>query len=152
METKVKKNYTKPTLMSEVFVPQEYCASCKDAAGITTYSASCDTSGYVFEDTNMNGVFDNGTDKYMGKNNAGSSCNFTIDYYPGEKNAFIFTSDNYIEYDGIDGFFTQSLKVKEGYESYAIHGYRIIENEGTFSEDSHFIANLSSTTIKPNLS
>ena len=41
METKVKKNYTKPTLMSEVFVPQEYVAVCAVEPGYTKYSFIC---------------------------------------------------------------------------------------------------------------
>ena len=149
----MRKIYVKPTLISEEFIPQVYCGACKNAEGVTTYSASCDTSGYVFWDTNKNGVFDNGTDQYASKNIAGTSCSFTINYHPGDKNAFIFTdsSDLDIEY-GMWGAI-KSVKVKTGHESKAIFGYRIEEYDRWGNlDDSHFIANLNSDTFRPNMS
>ncbi len=99
----MRKNYVKPNLICEEFTPEAYCASCKDN-GVTTYSASCDTSGYVFEDTNGNGTFDFGTDQYKNYNSGGDDCSFEISYKPDKKNAFIIET-NYMGnwFTGSDG-------------------------------------------------
>lgn len=144
----MRKNYVKPALISEEFIPQEYCGACKNAEGTTTYSASCDTSGYVFWDSNNNGIFDNGTDEYCNYNSAGTSCNFEINYHPGNKNAFCIPVSR-----GTDIFVNNySDKVKDTYASLAIYGYRIEEKEYGYVKDSHFIANLNSETFRPNMS
>ena len=151
----MRKNYVKPTLNSEEFTPEVYCASCKDK-GVTTYSASCDTSGYVFSD-NGNGIFDNngvgvitgnGTDDYKNYNTAGTTCSFTIDYYPGNKNAWIIPVEEGTNiWEEVEGSYGLYKKVKSEYANMAIYGYRIETNN-----NSHFIANLNSKTITPNLS
>ena len=141
----MRKNYVKPALIIEEFIPELYCANCK-ANGVTTYTASCDTSGYAFKDDG-DGVFENGIDEYKNHNSAGWSCNFEIDYYPGEKNAFILP-DSSIEY-GV--FFTKEEPferegvLKEKNVTKVIYGYRIETDD-----NSHFIANLNSNTIYPN--
>ena len=53
---------------SESFVPQEYIAACKYNSSYVGY---CDITGYVFYDTNNNGVWDK-KDKRLHYN---TSCN-----------------------------------------------------------------------------
>ena len=55
METKVKKNYTKPILMSEVFVPQEYVAVCPPVNGVTEYELACNGGEDVILQHSNNG-------------------------------------------------------------------------------------------------
>lgn len=144
----MRKSYVKPALISEEFIPQIYCGACKNAEGTTTYSASCDTSGYVFWDTNNNGVLDD-NDEYCNYNTAGSSCKFTIDYHPGNKNAFCISVSKGTNIWKNEWYET----VKDTYKSQAIYGYRIEEKDRWGNvEDSHFIANLNSETFKPNMS
>lgn len=145
----MRKNYVKPTLTCEKFITQEYCGVCKQN-GVTTYSASCDTSGYVFKDTNGNHTFDNGTDEYLNYNTAGDDCGFNIDYWPTNKNAFI------VEVPKGTQIWENENKgtIKPEYAASIKHGYRI-ETPPTYMDwdgDSHFIYNLNSNTITPNIS
>lgn len=94
----MKKEYVKPQIFGEKFIANEYVAAC--------YHGVCNISGYVFTDTNGNGKYDKGVDKYKYKNTA---CNH--DYWiEGQsstlpaKNAFLFSS-----YDW------EKVLVKEGY-------------------------------------
>lgn len=49
-----KKVYSKPIMMIETFVPQEYCAPCGDGATEVTYYFMCDANygSYVWLETN----------------------------------------------------------------------------------------------------
>ena len=124
-----KRNYVKPILNSEVFVPQVYCANCGDE-NIIGYKGGCDTTGYVFWDKNNDKVYQAGTDVYAGPNYAGEGvCSFTINYKP-TKNAFCFPR---IEWDSKGGYYKG---VGEG-----VYGARI-EAKG----DTHFVANIENIT------
>ena len=65
-----KRNYVKPLLNSEEFVPQTYVAACGDVD--VTWSIKCNVPyGFGFLDNNSNGKYDEG-DTYLAK---GSGCN-----------------------------------------------------------------------------
>lgn len=98
----MKREYVKPVMMGEAFVANEYVAAC--------YHGVCNISGYVFTDTNGNGVYDAGIDKYKYYNTA---CNH--DYWiQGQnselpaKNAFVFQriqyNDNNTFWDDSDDY------------------------------------------------
>lgn len=70
-----KRNYVKPLLNSEEFVPQTYVAACGDET--VTWSIKCNvTRGFGFLDNNSNNIFDTG-DTYLAE---GSGCN---EYHEG---------------------------------------------------------------------
>lgn len=70
MEIKImKKAYVKPTMENESFVPNQFIAACKNPSSYVGY---CDISGRVYMDTNGNGQYDEGIDKYKYTNTA---CN-----------------------------------------------------------------------------
>lgn len=58
----MKKAYVRPTMASEQFVANEYIAGC--------WNGSCNISGKVYLDSNGNGVYDAGIDKYSYENTA----------------------------------------------------------------------------------
>lgn len=87
----MKKGYVRPIMVRESFVADEYVAAC--------YHGVCNISGYVFTDTNGNGIYDETVDEYKYYN---SSCDH--DYWiQGQnstlppKNAFIFSSTKEIQ-------------------------------------------------------
>lgn len=85
MEIKImKKAYVKPTMENESFVPNQFIAACKNPS---SYIGYCDISGRVYMDTNGNGLYDEGIDKYKYTNTA---CNqmYESDKMP-EFNAFV---------------------------------------------------------------
>lgn len=66
-----KRNYVKPLLNSEEFVPQTYVAACGDET--VTWSIKCNVPhGFGFIDNNGNKRYDFLTDTYLAK---GSGCN-----------------------------------------------------------------------------
>lgn len=80
------REYVKPMMDSEVFVANEYVSAC--------YHGVCNISGYVFNDTNGDGQYKAGVDKYNYYNTA---CNH--DYWIEgseaklpDRNAFVFES------------------------------------------------------------
>ena len=56
------KDYVRPMMRSEVFAANEYISAC--------YSGNCNISGAVYMDTNGNGNYDEGIDKYKYTNSA----------------------------------------------------------------------------------
>lgn len=60
----MKKTYESPKAYVEEFTPNEYVAAC--------YTGHCNISGYVFSDTNGDGQYTPGVDKYKYYNKA---CN-----------------------------------------------------------------------------
>ena len=56
------KDYVRPMMKSEVFAANEYISAC--------YSGNCNISGAVYMDTNGNGNYDEGIDKYKYTNSA----------------------------------------------------------------------------------
>lgn len=86
----MKKAYVTPVMEGERFVPNEYLAAC--------YHGICDISGYVFTDTNGNGTYDSGTDKYKYYN---TQCDHDYwiqgqDAKLPEKNAFVFNDREWV--------------------------------------------------------
>lgn len=80
----MKKIYESPKAYVEEFTPNEYVAAC--------YTGHCNISGYVFSDTNGDGVYNPKTDTYKYKNTA---CNepYSITGQSSSlppQNAFIF--------------------------------------------------------------
>lgn len=66
----MKREYVKPMMNGERFVANEYVAAC--------WKGECNISGYVYLDTNGNGVYDEGVDKYSYRNTACQApCEFT---------------------------------------------------------------------------
>lgn len=58
---RMKKEYSKPYLVSEVFEPQEYCAPCtKPYPSVTTLSGWSGAREYLYIDLNGNGTYDLG--------------------------------------------------------------------------------------------
>lgn len=82
-----KKVYSKPILESETFVPQEYVAKCKYDV---SYKGKCDTSGYIFTDTDKDGEYNEGRDPYKYDNTACEHYFETTE--KPEYNAFAFES------------------------------------------------------------
>ena len=70
----MRKNYVKPILNSEEFVPQSYVAACKDSQ-IIGYEGVCDLTGHIFNDNGIKDVYEEKTDDYFGKN---TYCNDTV--------------------------------------------------------------------------
>lgn len=65
-----KRNYVKPILNSEAFVPQTYVAACGDES--VTWSIKCNVPyGTGFIDNNNNNKYDYRTDTYLAQ---GSGC------------------------------------------------------------------------------
>ena len=90
----MKKSYESPKAYVEEFTPNEYVAAC--------YHGVCNISGYVFTDTNGNGQYDPGIDKYKYKNTA---CNHDYwiegqDATLPDQNAFVFQRRKYVS-DGL---------------------------------------------------
>lgn len=82
----MKRTYTRPIAHVEEFTPNEYISAC--------YTGHCNISGYVFSDTNGDGKYTPGTDKYKYYNEAcGEPYSITgqSSTLP-PKNAFIFTN------------------------------------------------------------
>ena len=82
----MKKSYESPRAYVEEFTPNEYVAAC--------YHGVCNITGYVFNDTNGNGQYDPGIDKY---NYYNTKCNhdYWIEGQDAElpkQNAFVFNS------------------------------------------------------------
>ena len=82
----MKKGYVRPIMVRESFVADEYVAAC--------YHGVCNISGYVFTDTNGNGMYDETVDEYKYYN---KRCGH--DYWIQgqnstlpDRNAFIFSS------------------------------------------------------------
>ena len=78
------KNYVKPMMESEVFAANEYITAC--------YHGVCNIDGYVFNDTNGNGQYDPGVDRYNYYNTA---CDHDYwiegaDAQLPDRNAFVF--------------------------------------------------------------
>ena len=88
----MKKAYVKPSMESEAFVPNEYITACHNDV---SYVGVCDISGYVFNDTNGNGVYDAGIDKYEYKN---SACDrkYESSVQP-HVNAFVFSDIKWVQ-------------------------------------------------------
>jgi hypothetical protein len=127
-----KRNYVKPILNSEAFVPQVYCANCGDEE-IIGYKGGCDTTGYVFWDKNNDGEYQEETDEYASANYAGEDvCSFTITYRP-TKNAFCFPSREWVSTGRFSGYYKG---VGEG-----VYGARIAADG-----DTHFVANIENIT------
>lgn len=124
-----KRIYKKPELISEAFVPQSYVAAC--AWDEVEWRGKCDMTGYVFWDSNNNGTYDAGIDKYASTNTA---CpDWYITKIKPTQNAFIFA-----EVTG-KGTFSSPYKGK----GTGTRGYRF-EEPG----DTHFTANLNSIKEK----
>ena len=87
------KNYVRPMMESEVFAANEYISAC--------YSGNCNISGAVYMDTNGNGNYDEGIDKYKYTNSAcKESFTVTGASSPEPKaNAFVVKSE--LVWDGI---------------------------------------------------
>lgn len=67
----MRKEYVKPMMAGEEFVANEYVAAC--------WYGNCNISGNVYADTNGNGVYDAGVDKFSYTNTACySSAQFAI--------------------------------------------------------------------------
>lgn len=82
----MKKAYVKPSMESEAFVPDGYVSACEYTS---SYKGKCDTSGHIFVDTNGNGQYDPGVDKYKYDNTA---CDqFFESATMPEYNAFAFS-------------------------------------------------------------
>ena len=78
------KNYVKPMMESEVFDANEYITAC--------YHGVCNIDGHVFNDTNGNGQYDPGVDRYNYYNTA---CDHDywiegVDAQLPDRNAFVF--------------------------------------------------------------
>lgn len=78
------KNYVKPMMESEVFAANEYITAC--------YHGVCNIDGHVFNDTNGNGQYDPGVDRYNYYNTA---CDHDYwiegaDAQLPDRNAFVF--------------------------------------------------------------
>ena len=78
------KSYVKPMMESEVFAANEYIAAC--------YHGVCNIDGHVFNDTNGNGQYDPGVDRYNYYNTA---CDHDYwiegaDAQLPDRNAFVF--------------------------------------------------------------
>lgn len=81
----MKKNYTKPVIMAEEFIPQEYCANCSgDDYTKTTYKFVCDAGGtssnfQVYQETNgqegLQTAWNNGDEKLTSLFSSYSPCN-----------------------------------------------------------------------------
>ena len=88
----MKKAYVKPSMESEAFVPNEYITACHNDV---SYVGKCDISGYVFNDTNGNGVYDAGIDEYDYRNKA---CDerYESSVQP-HVNAFVFSERRWVD-------------------------------------------------------
>lgn len=95
-----KRMYIKPVLESETFVPQEYVAKC---AYKYSYKGKCDISGYVFTDTDMDGIYDEKTDPYKYDNTACGRYFETTE--KPHKNAFIFSRREWIREGKRGGYY-----------------------------------------------
>ena len=78
------KNYVRPMMESEVFAANEYITAC--------YHGVCNIDGHVFNDTNGNGQYDPGVDRYNYYNTA---CDHDYwiegaDAQLPDRNAFVF--------------------------------------------------------------
>lgn len=134
-----KRNYVKPILNSEAFVPQVYCANCGDSE-IIGYKGGCDTSGYVFWDKNDDEIYQEEIDTYAGPNYAGEDvCSFTINYKP-EKNAFCFPDREWVSTGLLSGYYKGS--------GVGVYGARITSSDN----DTHFVANIDNITAIKNQS
>ena len=76
----MKKNYTKPVIMAEEFIPQEYCANCSgDDYTKTTYKFVCDAGGSlssVYLETNgIEGLQTSGDNADQRQGGIYSPCN-----------------------------------------------------------------------------
>ena len=97
------REYVKPMMDSEVFVANEYVSAC--------YHGVCNISGYVFNDTNGDGKYTAGEDKYNYYNTA---CNHDYwiegsDAQLPAKNAFVFKKREWVPdpkwYDWDNGYY-----------------------------------------------
>jgi len=78
------KNYVRPMMESEAFAANEYITAC--------YHGVCNIDGHVFNDTNGNGQYDPGVDRYNYYNTA---CDHDYwiegaDAQLPDRNAFVF--------------------------------------------------------------
>ena len=88
----MKKAYVKPSMESEAFVPNENITACHNDV---SYVGKCDITGYVFNDTNGNGVYDAGIDDYDYRNKA---CDerYESSVQP-HVNAFVFSERRWVD-------------------------------------------------------
>lgn len=63
----MKKAYVKPAIETETFVANRCVAACENPSSYVGY---CDISGYVYADSNNNGQYDEGRDRYLYYNTA----------------------------------------------------------------------------------
>ena len=122
-----KKKYIKPSLISEEFVPQEYCKKCTNKA---VYYCFCNESGYIFHDHNGNGYLDK-NDKFAHKNTA---CQQKFTSYDKPKfNALRFS-----------GWQLNSIlppKVKEGQKGNGTPGFLYDDHFSTkFDVNPHYVS------------
>lgn len=138
------KQYYPPLLTVEKFIPNEYVAACNDT---DYWEGKCDWSGYIFTDTNGNGVYDAGVDKYKYYNTACSST-FRTNEEP-HVNAFGFSRAEQ-KWQKSDGTFCTERHWHDNYDETlvtvgvgtAVSGYNF--------NDIHFNTNID--TVKKNVS
>ena len=108
------KNYVKPMMECEVFAANEYIAAC--------FYGLCDTSGYVFEDNNSNGVIDSGDD-YIYVNEACNSPYYQtgLDTPKPNTNVLVFDRDQ-VRWIGIP-FLGGTYEVKDDQKDKGTRGW-----------------------------
>lgn len=95
----MRKKWLEPKVQVQEFTPNEYVAAC--------YHGVCDISGYVFNDTNGNGEYDLGVDRYNYYNTA-CAQDYWIEGQDAQlpnKNAFVFQDREWVSDPKWDDWF-----------------------------------------------
>ena len=134
----MKKAYVKPSMESEAFVPNEYITACHNDV---SYVGKCDITGYVFNDTNGNGVYDAGIDEYDYKNTA---CDerYESSVQP-HVNAFVFSERRWVDGGRLERGHYEGVGTSTGVFHYQSYDW--------WSTDNHVTANID-TRVHQNVS